>query len=77
MFRSGPELDGDSPTVNVSEVLKSIVERSYPRSGTRDYRQDPDSGNSRRRLRPGGQRRGEEAASQSSDERSPVDHSIT
>jgi hypothetical protein len=77
MFRSGPELDGDSPTVNVSEVLKSIVERSYPRSGTRDYRQDPDSGNSRRRLRLGGQRRGEEAASQSPDERPAAHYSIT
>jgi hypothetical protein len=77
MFRSGPELDGDSPTVNVSEVLKSIVERSYPRSGTRDYRQDPDSGNSRRRLRLGGQRRGEQTASQGAEERASVHYSIT
>jgi len=72
MFRSGPELDGDSPTVNVSEVLKSIVERSYPRSGTRDYRQDPDSGNSRRRLRLGGQRRGKHTTSQCADEPASV-----
>jgi hypothetical protein len=77
MFRSGPELDGDSPTVNVSEVLKSIVERSYPRSGTRDYRQDPDSGNSCGRLRLGGQRRGEEAASHGPEEGAPLHHSIT
>jgi hypothetical protein len=77
MFRSGPELDGDSPTVNVSEVLKSIVEGAYARSGTRDYRQDPDSGNSCRRLRLGGQRRGEETARNARNEGPPVHHSIT
>jgi hypothetical protein len=77
MFRSGPELDGDSPTVNVSEVLKSIVERAYPRSGTRDYSQDPDSGNSCRHLGLGGQRRGEETARERADEGPAIHHPIT
>jgi hypothetical protein len=40
-------------------------------------RQDPDAVHPLRLLRGGGERRGEETASQATEERSPVYHSIT
>jgi hypothetical protein len=59
-----------------AQALAECVDRGRRRGG-RAARDDPDPGELSLRLRPGGERRGEEAAYQGANEGSPVHYSIT
>jgi hypothetical protein len=74
---AGTEFDRDASATDVAEVVELFLERSYPGLGTGYHSEESDAGNLRSRLRLRGERRGEEGAGHSRDERPPVHHSMT
>jgi hypothetical protein len=73
------KIDGQVLSVDPPKLAQPLLERLKERYGARidPGRDDADSVQLRCRLRLSGERRREEAASDDSKERSPVDHSIT
>ena len=71
-------VDVDGPTFDIAKLPEALPKGvGSGRVLWRGSREKRDAGDFTRRLRPGGKRRGEEAARQGADEGSSVHHSIT
>ncbi len=71
------ELDDDVLVLDVAQIPKPLAEGLKPPGKAWSRLEEPNPWHLPRRLRPGGERGGQESASERPDERPPVDHSIT